>query len=277
MISVAGLPFHIEASVPLSDGEMRLISDLERLKIPAMTDRAFAMEVTSDPPWTPAAEQRSAWGTPAAISFADQSLRIAHDEVIGEFDLVSGRGSYARYSEFGGPLRIMLRVACTASLPFHGAIPLHSCAVVRQGEAYVFFGESGAGKTTMARVSRLPVISDEIVAVAASDGRLFARATGFGEELGSEPAATIPVRVAALVHLTKGERFHAVRLSRREAMPELLKVILTPPHPHAWTAALRVLGRIIESNVPIVRMRWSPERSPIDDLAAFLETTRSGV
>ena len=44
------------------------------------------------------------------------------------------------------------------------SVVLHSAGVVRDGEAYVFFGHSGAGKSTVAELSApLPVLSDDLV------------------------------------------------------------------------------------------------------------------
>lgn len=269
MISVAGLPFDVQG--PFSTGELQLLAALEQLQIPPLTDLTFTLRVTADPPWRPPDVQLAKYGSPAALHFHHDCIRVAHEQVIGEFDVIRRRGSFARYDDSGAPLRIMLRAACTASLPLHGAMPLHACALIEGDRAYVCFGESGAGKTTLAAVSGLSVLSDEIVSITAEQNGLSVRATGFGDEIGHAPAVTKPVQVAALVQLAKGPMFRALRLPRHDVLPQLLKAVLAPPHRLVWTAALDVLRSVLASSVPVVRMEWSPDQPPFRDLADFIQ------
>ncbi|OGF62384.1 MAG: hypothetical protein A2Y62_17195 [Candidatus Fischerbacteria bacterium RBG_13_37_8] len=45
---------------------------------------------------------------------------------------------------------------------FHGGLMMHGASIVRDQKAYIFFGPSGAGKTTISRLSEhLKIISDE--------------------------------------------------------------------------------------------------------------------
>jgi Phosphoenolpyruvate carboxykinase len=274
VISVGGLAFDIGGSVPLSSGELRLIAGIDRLAVSLISEAVFTMALSATAPWTPKAEQRPQGSSPARLHIHGDVVRVAHANLIGEFDVVTRRGTYARFNDSAGPLRIMLRAAFAASLPLFGGVPLHSAAVIDRGEAYVFFGESGAGKTTIARIAAQPVISDEIVAMTVENSRVFARATGFGDDVDAPPVAAAPVPIAALVRLSKGPSFALERIPRRDALPELLKVVLSPLHPLAWKAALDVIARVVATGVPLVDMTWSASRSPISDLVSFVGEAR---
>lgn len=73
---------------------------------------------------------------------------------------------------------------------------LHSSGVVRNNKAYIFFGPSGAGKTTIALFSNgMPLLSDDQVLVYIKEGKAFASGAAFsgGERFRQERDA-IPYR-----------------------------------------------------------------------------------
>jgi hypothetical protein len=266
MRSIGGLPF-VFPGCSFSDEEERLLQMLARLDVPPFVEEPFVIEPPSGGEATEASPRK---GEPAVISFEGDRIRITHGEGIGEIDLMARRGTYARFTGSGAPLRAMLRTAVVAMLPLHGGLPLHAAGLVAGERALVLFGESGAGKSTIASITRLPVLSDEIVAVILEDGRPVARSTGFGDEVytGGAPGTALPV--AAFVQLAKGDRFAATPLSQAEATRALLKVILSPPHPLVWTRAIAALGAILATKTPVLRMSWTGDRSPIPELLAHV-------
>ena len=264
MRSIGGLRFDFDATLPFSSEERRLLDLLARLDGEPFVNEPFVLERTSDAPWTP--PLRPPLGEPAVMSFSGDRVRIAHGEGIGEIDLIARRGAYARFSEGAAPLRAMLRTAVVSMLPLHGGIPLHAAGLAIDGESIVLFGESGAGKSTIAAISQLPVLSDEIVAVTIDGGRAVARTTGFGDELYASAVVGAAKPVAAFVQLAKADRFEVTPLDRVEALRSLLKVILSPPHPLVWNRAIAVLGALLSTTTPVVRMAWNGDRSPIPEL-----------
>jgi hypothetical protein len=265
MTSVGGLPFAF-SGLPFSGEEGRLLDMLARLDVPPFVDEPFALERidAAPPPGLPAP------GEPAVVSFAGDRIRIAHADGAGELDLPARRGTYARFTGSGAPLRAMLRTAVVSMLPLHGGLPLHAAGLIAGDRALVLFGESGAGKSTIASIARLPVLSDEIVAVTLEDDRIIARSTGFGDEVytGGAPGAAPPV--AALVQLAKGAHFAITPLSHAAATRALLRTILSPPHPLVWTHALAILGALLATKTPVIRMAWPADHSPIPDLLQTL-------
>ncbi|HEX6100057.1 MAG TPA: hypothetical protein VF432_27340 [Thermoanaerobaculia bacterium] len=266
MRSIGGLPF-VFPGCSFSDEEERLLEMLSRLNVPPFVAEPFVIERSdaAPPPGLPPP------GEPAVISFAGDRIRIAHADGAGELDLLAHRGTCTRFTNSGAPLRAMLRTAVVAMLPLHGGLPLHAAGLVADDRALVLFGESGAGKTTIASIAGLPVLSDEIVAVTVEDGRPVARSTGFGDEVYTGGAPGVARPVAALVQLAKADRFAVTPLSHAEATRALLKVILSPPHPRVWTRAIATLGAILSTQTPVVRMAWPGDRTPIPDLLALLE------
>ena len=267
MRSIGGLPFDFGAA-HFSNEELRLLDLLDRLDVEPFVKESFVLERTVDSPWAPT--ERPGLGEPAVMSFGSNSVRIAHAEGIGEIDLVARRGVYARFSDSAAPLRAMLRTAVVSMLPLHGGIPLHAAGLGIGEEAVVLFGESGAGKSTVAAMSQLPVLSDEIVAITINDGRAVARTTGFGDEVYAAAPVGVAKPVAALVELAKADRFAVTPLAHAEALRSLLKVILSPPHPLVWNRAIEVLGALLATKTPIVRMAWTGDLSPIADLLSAL-------
>jgi hypothetical protein len=69
---------------------------------------------------------------------------------------------------------------------------LHSSGVVKDNKAYIFFGPSGAGKTTVARFSKgMPLLSDDQVLVYLKNGKAYASGVPFsgGERFRQEHGA----------------------------------------------------------------------------------------
>ena len=65
-----------------------------------------------------------------------------------------------------GTVENFLRVVTAWSALEQGGLLLHACGVVRRGRAFVFFGASGVGKSTVAGLSRAwTVLSDDLVLV----------------------------------------------------------------------------------------------------------------
>jgi len=268
MRSIGGLPFALESALPLSSEERRFLQALERIDVEPFVREPFVLTLTATEPWSPSTVPLP--NEPATLSFDGDRIRVAHAEGIGEIDLAARRGTYARTGESAAPLRAMLRTAVVSMLPSHGGIPLHAAGLVAGDEAIVLFGESGAGKSTIAAISQLPVLSDEIVAVNLDSGRPFARSTGFGDELHAERPVGDAKPVAAFVQLAKADRFEVTPLAREEALRALLKVILSPPHPLVWSHAIATVGALLATRTPIVRMGWRGTHSPIPELRAAL-------
>lgn len=219
-------------------------------------------------PWTIEDPARLADGDPAVIDCVEGRVRVSHARFVAELDPIGRSGRLFRRSRGAGPLEVTLRAALCSLLPQAGGLPLHAAGIALDGRGVAFFGVSGAGKSTLAGLSPHPVLSDELVVVLPE--RPFALAAsgfwGTGEESRTLREA---VPLAALVDLAKGASFKLDRLGARDALVRLVPVVMVPPAPALWSAALAVLGRLVK-DVPVYRMTWSPARPPWADLETEL-------
>jgi hypothetical protein len=126
----------------------------------------------------------------------------------GHATLIDARGSQIHVflpdtSEIG--LGDCLYLALARTLPLHGALMLHGCAVGADAEAYLFCGPSGTGKTTIAHLSQgKQVLSDEQVIVRVREGIWSAFGTPWvqfvdlRDDRVLDPRAAVPVRALVL-------------------------------------------------------------------------------
>jgi hypothetical protein len=153
-----------------------------------------------------------------------------------------------------------IRFALSLILNDSGGILLHSTGVVSRNKAIVFFGVSGSGKSTMARLAAADaVLSDEVVIVHQRDHKWLASGTPFHSRLGAGSNTT--AELAALVKLTKAPVNRCRPLTPRIAAKELLKaafVLDDQPRPKLQCAG-NVLGAI--ERVPVYELEFRPERA----------------
>lgn len=99
---------------------------------------------------------------------------------------------------------------------------LHSSGVVKDNKAYIFFGPSGAGKTTVAQLSKgMPLLSDDQVLVYLKDGKAcasgvpFSGGERFRKENGAIPSLNVnqEFEIAGFYWLVKDEETFVEPLS----------------------------------------------------------------
>jgi hypothetical protein len=275
---VGGLPVEIEPEEALIPDERTALARIARQGLgPEETGLPFRLRLVAEPPWASADPTPLVDGDPAEIDWVDERVRVKHARFLAELDPIGRSGRLFRRSRGGGALEITLRTVLCSRLPFEGGLPLHAAGIVADGQGIAFFGESGAGKTTLASRSPHPVLSDELVAVVPAHsgtgppdppvavGPFVLTASGFWGTGEQDRTSGKPCPLAALVELAKGAPFRLDRLEPRAAIARLVRVIMVPPGPPLWSAALAVLGRLVHA-VPVYRMAWSPERTPWPDL-----------
>ncbi len=99
-------------------------------------------------------------------------------------DLEAGRADLMltdrRETELRMSLENFLRVSCQLLLPRRRAFLFHSAGVLHQGRCHLFFGQSGAGKSTATALSEpRKALSDDMVLIDASGPEVLAHAVPF--------------------------------------------------------------------------------------------------
>jgi hypothetical protein len=226
------------------------------------------IELTDSPPWTSDDPALFPQWEPAVQRWADERLLCSHRSFTAEIDPFAGRALLYRREERAYPLEAVIRTAMMARLPLIGGLPLHAAGVVVRGRGIVFFGPSGAGKTTVASTSPYPVLSDELVAVNQASPFDLVRSGFWGE--GRESGRGGPAPLALLADLAKGPAFRLTRLRPAEAAGRVLASAPVPLAPPLWSRVLAVVAELVQ-RVPVYRMEWAPTEPPWERLAEILD------
>jgi len=115
-------------------------------------------------------------GEPPVIDVTELAagqFRIRSHWQEGEVDVRAGEGELTITSREPLHLRMslenFLRISCQMALSDRGSFLLHSAGVLDAGRCFLFFGQSGAGKSTATEFSApRPVLSDDMVLVEAT-------------------------------------------------------------------------------------------------------------
>jgi hypothetical protein len=126
--------------------------------------------------------------------------------------------------KFPGVFENFFRALASYRLLQRGGTLIHSCAVVDDGHAYLFFGHSGAGKTTIARSAMRAgktVLSDDMNAIDASGNRPSVEKVPFAGVLGRSAVRCGPYPLAGIYRLRRSSQLGLRRISRAQALAGL--------------------------------------------------------
>jgi hypothetical protein len=146
-------------------------------------------------------------------------------------------------------------------------VELHGCGIIdHDGRGQLFVGQSGAGKTTTARVwlseGDYEIVSDDRVIVRFIDGewRMFGTPWHGEAELSSPVSAPL----GAIHLLVQASRTELVSLPPAQAAASLFGCTFPPFYDaEAVAFTLECLDRIV-SDIPVRALRFLPDRSVID-------------
>lgn len=198
-------------------------------------------------------------------------LRVAAENTLrGELDLASRRGRIAQERNiylFHTALRQFL--AYLLPLEDQGCM-LHASGVALGGQAAGFFGVSGSGKSTIARLASSAVLTDESLALLRNSGRWIAHTTPFWGDYDPGPSPVESAPLASLFHLVKAERDRVTRLSWQEAVRELSQSLMYQIRDPAYEAALFRQACALASEVPCYRLEFRPTVEVWDSVSTAL-------
>jgi len=146
-------------------------------------------------------------------------------------------------------------------------VELHGCGIIdRDGRGQLFVGQSGAGKTTTARVwlseGHYEIVSDDrvIVRFVGGEWRMFGTPWHGEAELSSPLSAPL----GAIHLLVQASRTELVSLPHAHATAALFGCTFPPFYDQAAVAfTLECLDRIVR-DLPVRALRFLPDRSVID-------------
>ncbi len=165
------------------------------------------------------------------IAFDHRTGTLVAPYTRGTIDVEAGHAALvldARAPQVG--IEYSLRVIY-ALLIFHtGGLLLHSAAIVRQDQAFVFFGPSGVGKTTVSRLSPNDIVlNDDLVVVFPQQNQWFVCATPFWNITQVRPSGPRCAPLRGMLRLVQAPHVALKEMSRARALAELLSAVLMAP------------------------------------------------
>lgn len=181
----------------------------------------------------------------------------------------SGVDLQTRVTEYGNtyPLQFPLdELLVNAILTKQGGIELHSCGVVdRNGDGYLFAGNSGGGKTTTARLwqdDAKEILSDDRIILRRENGEWWMYGTPWHGEAEICSASRAPLRRIFL--LDKAERNELRPVSQTAAIARLFSCAFPPFYDaDGMSAVVGTLAEIVRE-VPVAAFSFVKDRSAVD-------------
>jgi hypothetical protein len=213
----------------------------------------FDFDVELVPPVYPAPD------ADLSVTYRSGRWLLERGDFRAEFDPSTRHGSI-RQSANPYSIDAVLRITHTLVLARQGGFLLHSASAIRNGQAFLFAGVSGAGKTTISRLAPADttLLTDEISYVRKNDEGYVAFGTPFTGEL-AKLGENCSAPVAALYLLAQGSENRIDAVAAPDAGRGLLANMLFFAEDQdmvqlAFKAACDFVGR-----VPVYRLTFVPD------------------
>lgn len=155
-------------------------------------------------------------------SYENDRLVFRSYQEKGEVDLITGIG----YLEMDPTTQVdnFLRTVYAWLCVKNDSLLLHSAGVIRDGLGYVFFGPSGAGKTTTSRLAskQAHVVSDDLVIIRCDGDRCTLNGVPFKGELSEAPRANQQAPLKGLYRLRQDTSHYLESLPHIRAVADLV-------------------------------------------------------
>jgi hypothetical protein len=167
-------------------------------------------------------------------------------------ELVLGSTAPLEALEYG------LRVVAALFAYCHGGLLVHAAAVLVNGDAQLFIGQSGSGKSTVAALSAgRPVLGDDLILLRPAAGGWTAYGTPFwNPDTGGRASQTASGPVIGISKLTQDRDVFVTPLPRPVASAELMAncpVVNSRPE---WVAGLLARCRQLAADVPVQQLHF---------------------
>lgn len=160
----------------------------------------------------------------ASLTLDGAGYRLAARGIAGSVSITEGRAELQLNAhEPLGHLEYFLRIACALLAFQRGGLLLHSAGLVVGGQAYLFTGVSGSGKSTVTALSpHATALSDDLVLLRPNNTGWIAHGTPFwNPEAASRAGQTASGPVAGIYKLVKAPHVRLETLSFAAAAAEL--------------------------------------------------------
>jgi hypothetical protein len=183
-----------------------------------------------------------------------------HPSMKGEIDDRQDQGKLWVASDFKiESIEYYLRVVY-ALLAFRmGGIMMHAAGILRNGKAYLFFGHSGAGKTTVARLSSQDVVlNDDLIILLPEDGVWQAYGTPFWNPTQVRPSPR-HAPLIGLYRLVQSKKVCLETLPASQALAELVANTPVLPEDPLRGGELMLRLAALLKEIPAFRLFFLPD------------------
>lgn len=266
------LPDHPPIVVAIADSAVALTIDHAGLhQAVARRFQPFVVERT------PALHLRVAYtGQERAHSLLDQGMHFQKGRLhfdapgyVGRIDERAGTGHLTLSSR--QPVEdvdYFLRVGAALLLYQLGGLMFHAAGIVRAGRAYLFFGYSGSGKTTVSRLSQAQgdtVLNDDLLfllpPVPDQPGQWTVHSTPFWNPTQVQPDRTGSAPLAALFRLVQAKQVFTSPMPAGQAVAEIMtSVPVLGLDPERSLGAL-ARSRRLSQDLPVHHLHFLPDDS----------------
>lgn len=185
--------------------------------------------------------------------------QVRRGDFFAEWDPARRHG-HARMMDSPYSLDSVIRILHTLILAEQGGMLMHASSVALNGRGWVCTGVSGAGKTTISRLSEGlgHILTDEMSFIRPEEGGYFIYGTPFSGEL-ARPGENLRVPLAGIFLLAKGPENRIETLSPAEAVRALMGNILFFAHDDALTSRVFDNAIALAARVPVRRLTFFPD------------------
>lgn len=251
-VSIAGLTVALTCDAETLTGRLRERYRLFRTDQPA--DIHASVRV--------AGSRRTSALLDTGTTFRDGVLYFTAPGYDGTIDVEAGRADLTISSQYPAEeVEYFLRVIYALLAFQRGGLLFHAAGIVRNGRGYLFFGHSGSGKTTVARLSADDVVlNDDLVLLMPAEDGWRAYATPFWN-----PSQVQPTRqnapLAAMFRLIQSKEVSVETLRPSQAVAEIISNVPIIPDDPQRTPGLLVRSRELLRTVPAYRLYFLPDDS----------------
>lgn len=207
-------------------------------------------------------QERTSTLMDTGIKLEREGIFFTASGYLGHIFLESGVGQLTLSSKYPvEDIDYFIRVVYSLLAFRAGGVMLHAAGIIRDGLAHLFIGPSGAGKTTIARLSsQFTILNDDLVILLPEEDGWRVYGTPFWNLTQVKPSAK-SAPLAGLYRLEQASYVHLEPLSSSKAVAEL--VANTPvlsQDPTRNTILLERLNRITQST-PVKVLYFQPDAS----------------
>jgi len=220
----------------------------------------FDVELTDIPESDPDAD--------VSVTRAGADWQFRRGDFFAQWNPESGRGT-VRQNANPYSIDSVLRIVHSLLLAREGGFLLHAASAVREGEAHIFTGRSGAGKTTLSRMAptEVKLLTDEVSYVRKSMNGYVGYGTPFAGEL-AKAGENISAPLAAVYLLVQGPENRLEPMDEAEAIRTLMRNILFFAQDEAAVQSVFKSACEFAAKVPMYRMIFTRSSQAWDVIGA---------